>query len=134
VKIMRVNCNSNSGQTLPANYLGLGYTSHSNFNISIGEEYNVFGMALWQGVILLLLADDYHLPNWVPAQLFSVTDSRLPADWLFLQSDKEGEMLQALWGYERLITDASHYAGLIERESEALQFFYQEEKRRLHCD
>jgi hypothetical protein len=131
---MRAICNNNRGQTLPAHLLTLGYTPQSSFTVSIDREYRVFAMALWRGVVLLLLADDHHLPNWFPVHLFSVTDSRLPEDWLFQKSESENGMLQALWGYEQLIRDATHYEGLIEREPEALRCFYEEEKRRLRCD
>jgi hypothetical protein len=110
----------------------LGYTPQSSFTVSVGREYYVFAMALWRGVILLLLADDYHLPNWFPIQLFSVTDPSLPEEWSFLPSDSDEGMLQALWGYEQMITDATHYDALLDREPEALQCFYEEEKRRLH--
>lgn len=84
----------------------------------------------------LLLADDNHRPNWFPMCLLSVNDPRLPEDWLFKYFESEGdeEWLQALWGYERLITDVTHYEALLEREPEALRYFYEEEKRRLGPD
>ncbi|QOK94357.1 hypothetical protein HF908_23540 (plasmid) [Ralstonia pseudosolanacearum] len=114
--------------------LSLGYTPQSSFTVSVGREYRVFAMALWQGVMLLLLADDHHLPNWFPMCLFSVSDSRLPDEWSFCSTESNEGELQALWGYEQLIADTTHYDGLLEREPEALRYFYEEETRRLNLD
>jgi hypothetical protein len=41
--------------------------------------------------------------------------------------------LQALWSYEQLINDTSHYEGLIERDPTALRHFYEEECMRRRC-
>ena len=133
---MRVICNGNTGQSLTSRCLNLGNTRESLFPVSVGKEYYVFAISLWQGVIYLLLTDDYHLPYWFPMCLFSVNDPRLPEDWLFSFFDDEGDErgLQALWGYDQLINDATHYEALIEREPEALRYFYEEEKRRLGLD
>lgn len=134
MKTMRVICNSNSGQSLPSRMLSSGHTLQSSFTVSIGREYHVFAMALWQGVILLLLADDHHLPNWFPMCLFSANDPRLPDEWSFWSAESDEEGLQALWGYKQLIANATHYDGLLEREPEALRYFYEEETRRLNLD
>lgn len=131
---MHVTCISNSGHSLSDQYLRLGYTVRSAFAVSVGKEYDVFAMSLWCGAILLLLADEHHLPSWFPMELFSLSDPRLPADWSFLPSLANEGGLQALWGYGRLITDASHYDGLVERDPEALRHFYEEERLRLQRD
>lgn len=127
---MRVTCISDSGQSLSDQFLRLGYTVKSAFSVSVGKEYEVFAMSLWSGAILLLLADEHHLPNWFPLELFSLIDPGLPADWSFWPNLANKNGLQALWGYERLITDASHYDGLVERDPEALRHFYEEEQLR----
>jgi hypothetical protein len=131
---MRVNCISQNGKSLSDQFIRLGYTEQSEFSLSVGKEYEVYAMSLWCGVILLLLADEYHLPNWFPMELFSLSDPGIPADWSFLPSLANEKGLQALWGYERLITDASHYDGLVERDPVALRYFYEEECLRRRCD
>jgi hypothetical protein len=127
---MRVTCISDSGQSLSAQLLRFGYTVKSVFSVSVGKEYEVLAMSLWCGAVLLLLADEHHLPHWFPTELFSLSDPGLPAGWSFSPSLTNENGLQALWGYERLITDASHYDGLLERDPEALRFFYEEERLR----
>jgi len=112
---MRVTCISKNGESFSDHLIRAGYTANSDFALSVGKEYEVYAMSLWCGVIMLLLADEHHLPNWLPMELLSLSDSRVPADWSFLPCLANEKGLQALWGYERLITDASHYDDLIER-------------------
>jgi hypothetical protein len=132
--IMRVTCKDNSGQSLSSQLYRLGYTGQSTFSVLVGKEYEAFGMSLWRGALLLLLADEHHLPNWFPLELFSLSDRRLPKDWAFSPSLNNEEGLQALWGYGRLITDMAHYDGLMERDPEALRYFYEEERLQLQRD
>lgn len=129
--IMRAVCLDNCGRVLSDRHFAIGYTVDSAFTVSVGKEYDIFAMALWQGTLLMLVADDHHLPNWFPAELFSYSHPRLPPDWLFTASLTEASGLEALWGYERLITDPSHYDALLEREPEALTYFYEEERLRM---
>lgn len=125
---MRARCLSNDGRSLSENYKNLdGYTAESIFDVAIGKEYQVFAMSLWSGAILILLADENHLPSWFPIELFLIIDSRLPNNWAFA-STPASSYLQGLWGYELIINDPSHYDGLLERNPEALRSFYEEEK------
>ena len=125
---MRVRCLSNDGRSLSENYKNSdGYTAESNFDVAIGKEYQVFAMSLWSGAILVLLSDENHLPSWFPIELFLIIDPRLPSNWSFV-STLENSYLQALWGYELMVSDPLHYDGLLEREPAALRSFYEEEK------
>ncbi|MDR3413002.1 MAG: hypothetical protein P4L87_18965 [Formivibrio sp.] len=132
MKIMRVICNSNSGKSISNRYLNLGFNVNSIFSVLIGKEYEVFAMSLWSQALFILLADENHLPSWFPLDLFSLSNPDLPGGWSFSSDLDNANGLQALWGYERLITDTSHYDGLLERDPEALRHFYEEE--RLHID
>jgi hypothetical protein len=128
---MRVICNSDSGRSLSKGLLALGYTPQSNFAVSIGREYRVYAMSLWQGVIMVLLKDDTRLPNWFPIPLFTVTDSHLPENWLFSSHNGDESCSRTMWGYDKLVTDVAHYDLLIEKHPEALKIFYEEEKHRV---
>ncbi len=110
-------------------YLRLGYTTGSEFSVVVDKEYEVFAMSLWCGAIQVLLADEYHLPNWFPLEIFELCNLKLPGDWFYAASLHNTGGLQSLWGYERLITDPSHYDGLLERDPDALRHFYEEEGR-----
>lgn len=129
---MRALCRANTGKALPPTHFSAapGDTEETAFCVSIGKEYLVLGVALWHSVILLLVLDDTNLPYWYPVELFCMTDARLPDDWFFSVSAATEHGVQAIWGYEHLVTDSSHYGALLERDPEALRLFYQEEWRR----
>jgi len=126
---MRVKCLANRGiALLPGNLHG--NTTESIFHVVVGKEYLVFAMAIWMTHVSVLLSDENHLPNWYPLELFSVADPRLPNDWLFAEDLRNEYGLQAVWGYERLVQEPSHYDALLERIPEELKYFYIEEQRR----
>jgi hypothetical protein len=134
---MKVLCRFNTGKAvrqkkLPPTYFAAfhGESEETIFNVSIGKEYPVFAIASWQSVIILLLADEAHKPNWYSIELFSVTDARLPEDWFFSNRVANEHGVEAIWGYERLVSDPNHYEALIERHREAVAIFEQEKQRR----
>ena len=76
-------------------------------------------------MLLLLLMDEYQLPNWFPADLFSIDEPHLPENWSFKMCINAEHGLQAVWGYEELIFDEAHHDDLLERDPEALRVFYE---------
>jgi hypothetical protein len=123
---MQIITREHSGKMLPSKYFALGYTEQSEFYLTIGKEYTVFAIALWRSTILFLICDDYDLPSWHPAELFSISQPRMPDNWLFSTSVANEHGVEALWGYERLAIDPSHYEALLERDPVALGFFHEE--------
>lgn len=115
-----------AGADLPADLIARsGNTPHSKFNTTPGVEYRVCAMALWTYSLGYLVVDDTGRPHWKLAELFRVTDGRLPSNWEFCVV-KNREPVLALWGYPSLIRDSSHYEDLIERKRHALETFAQE--------
>lgn len=126
---MRVTCNANTGKALTTKHL-IGNTPDSIFHVSIGREYSVFAIAVYGGATLLLLSDDDDLPNWYAVDLFSISDARVPQDWHCAAYPGSGDSLQFLLGYERLVSDESHYDGLLERSPADIAAFRMEQARK----
>lgn len=125
---MRILCVENNGSSLSQSWNSIGYSSKSEFHLSVGKEYAVHGMAIWRDHLLVLLCDDVSLPNWYPIKIFYVSDGRMPSGWKFTCSRRqEDSLLQALWGYDELITVKGHYDGLLERDANALRIFFEQE-------
>jgi hypothetical protein len=119
---MKVICIANSGKSLSAKYL-IGNTSSSIFHVATGKEYSVFAVAVYRGTTLFLLSDENRLPSWFPADLFSITDPRVPQDWFSAKFPENEDGLQFLLGYEQMVFDDSHYDALLERSPEAIKAF-----------
>jgi len=123
---MKVQCIANSGKALLTKYL-VGYCDETVFNLTLGAEYSVFAFSVYGGASMLLLAEDKtDLPNWYPVDLFTISDARMPQDWYSATYPGDGEALQFLMGYERLVKDDDHYDGLLERLPADLEAFRME--------
>lgn len=127
---MKVRCIANRGAALSGRAKRAGFTDQSVFHVTMGEEYPVYGMALWDSGLAVLICDDTGLPWWYPIELFDVIDRRLPDSWEFDVTWTEDAYALALWGYPALIRDPDYHDALVEREDEALRVFYAERDRR----
>lgn len=126
---MKVTAAGSRGADLPEEAIGRtpGY-KHSVFHVTVGEEYNVYAMALWVGGLILMVLDDLGRPHWYPLELFRVSESSVPAAWRFgYIQERVGTMAPiALWGYRSLIDDPRHHEALIDRNRGALRVFLDE--------
>ncbi len=123
---MRVRSNYQLGEPIPDEVLALGNTPESEFPLTRGREYVVYGMLLCGGMLhYLVIGDSLRWPYWLPACFFSVASARLPSVWRF-SSERDPTKVRgtAVWGYPELAApDSVHASGLMEREPEALLLF-----------
>jgi len=120
---------------------GLLYTDETVFHLTVGSDYLVMGMALFQTGLIVLVRDDTGRPNWYPIGLFYLVDQTIPADWEFAITDAKSasgvgpaEGVAAQWGYRELIQTPSHHEELIERVPSALKIFEAEFARQIVRD
>ncbi|MEG0307616.1 MAG: hypothetical protein RR636_06720 [Clostridium sp.] len=118
---MRVKCNNYTGSSLSTKALDASGTIGTEFELTINQEYVVYGIMLWEGVPKYLIIGNENLASWYPAELFEVVDNCLPLEWYF--NYYSGESLEAIWGYKEMVMDEAHYDELIEWEDEAVKIF-----------
>ncbi|MEV5576073.1 hypothetical protein AB0L06_39085 [Spirillospora sp. NPDC052269] len=102
--------------------ISAAYNPMAVADVTIGSSYPVAAISIYSGMVMVLIRDDAQLPCWYPMEMFDVVDPHLPSDWLFANYS-DSEFLQAIWGYEELVMDESHYDALLEREDGALVIF-----------
>ncbi|MEU1780737.1 hypothetical protein ABZ545_14765 [Streptomyces abikoensis] len=134
---MIVKCVANKGSEIGPYRHGLFYTPETRYDVSVGTSYEVFAMALINGSLAVLVADNYEKPAWLPIQLFEVEDPSLPEHWEFAMGEvgvppaKSGELIcGGRWGYAEVVHSDAHFYGLEEREADALRVFDEERSRR----
>lgn len=111
---------------MSAEYFELGYTSAAEFDLKQGKEYIVYGIILSNGVLSYLTVGEGSLPAWYPAPLFEQTRRDLPDDWFFAYlSKEEGYVINAIWGYEELVSRDDHFDGLGDLNKPDLEVFLQ---------
>ncbi len=110
-----------------------GHNKNTKFPVIFNNEYIVYGISLWKGVLeYLVVSDEINRPDWIPAFLFEIIDNKCPSNWLFsYRRDKHSIGLEAIWGYKEMVSNTNHHDDLIERTTEALALF---EKRRKEID
>jgi hypothetical protein len=128
---MHIVCRANNAKALPPKHFVVfrGDSEQTIFHVSVGAEYFVYAMAHYNSAMILLLVDDTGKPNWYPIELFSVTHPKLPPEWFFSTSVANEHGVDAIWGYQHLVSDRNHYEALIERDPDALRVFEEEQRK-----
>ena len=129
---MRVKCISKNMKESTQNKLVLFSDPLINWDVEIGVIYKVYGISLWKNelayLIISISSDSNGLPDWYPAELFEVINGELPAPiyFRFFVDDERG--VNALCGYQEMVTDYNHYVDLMERDDHALEIFFSRKK------
>jgi hypothetical protein len=96
------------------------YPHQSRLNLELGKEYEVFGVIKQKisNKIEYLIVDETNLPDFYLAELFEITDSRLPiADWHFMVGNKY-HVASYLFGYEEFVNNSVHFENIILHEDD----------------
>lgn len=109
------------------------------YPLTVGSEYVVVGMGIWENVLFVLVRDDWGKPCFARAALFEIGPQGVPAGWQFtlgpgIHATGRALWVQpcgAVWGYEELTDDPAHAGALEERDPNALAIFEREYARRL---
>ena len=121
---MKVVAIGNRGSDLPESVLGRTADSErSRFQLTVGNAYAVYPMAIRNGNLGLLVLGDHARPIWCHVELFEFSDAALPVGWSFTTRDEEIFGVSALWGYLSMIQKPSHNDDLMERERSAWSDF-----------
>lgn len=89
--------------------------------VTVGREYEVHAMAVFNGNPLLQVVDDLGLPAWKSVWLFQVVSHDLPDDWLV--SLFRGEPA-VVFGPEFLVRDEDTYSAMVELDSGQVARFW----------
>jgi hypothetical protein len=120
---MRVLCIEKTGAGLTEKRYEHGFTRASEFDLQVDQEYSVYGITLWQGLLSYLLIGEGSQTYWYPAELFRVTQNELPPNWHFANFG-QGAAANAIWGYSELVNTEDHFDALANLEEDALKIFW----------
>jgi hypothetical protein len=117
---MRVKAIRNKFEDCPSVVAAFGFPE-SQIQIVRGEEYDVFALSVFQGVVFLqVLVDTDHI-IWLPAWFFDVCDPTVPNDWrcIFPTGD-----LQMVLGPDFVAADEDSYNNMVELHPESVAAFW----------
>ena len=104
----------------PAAIAAIG-SPESQTHLSLGKEYEVFALSVFQGVVFLQVVVDANHITWLPAWLFEVCDATLPNDWIC--SLPAGD-LQMILGPDFVAADEASYNQMVELDSKLVAAFW----------
>lgn len=117
---MQVLCIFNEERAIEQKVSDNVYGEYATFDLTINQQYSVYGMAIWRGVLYYLIVDIWGNPTWFSAELFAVIDDEIvDIHFKFYRKD----LVRAVWGYKKLL-DEEHYDGLINRQQKDLDVFF----------
>lgn len=136
---MRLKCAFNRSSSLPDEQRGRMVDVDETYPLTVGSEYVVVGMGLWENVLSVLVRDDWGNPCFARAALFELGSQEVPVGWRFALGpgiwasgrDLWVQPCGAVWGYDELVDDPGHAGALEERDPDALAIFEREYARRL---
>jgi hypothetical protein len=104
----------------------MGNLPTSKFDLELENEYIVYGISWWNGVVYYLLIGEGKYPHWYPSELFTVSQNAIPGNWFFTTfGDSEKNGLQAILSYNEMVNNLDeHYDSLMEYEPEATKIFF----------
>jgi hypothetical protein len=123
---------SNRADALGDYQRGRGTQPTAVYKLTVGQQYQVVGMVLWETMLLFLVKSDSGRPYAAPAGLFDRSPVRVPPDWWFavgagvaLSGPRLWERpLVAIWGYKALVEDEKHLERLLEGDPDASKVFF----------
>ena len=91
---MRVLCkNLGKGDLLEAE-VAHGFLRTTEFHVTVGREYAVYGLLFTGGVLHYLIYEDNLIPLWHPTSMFAVVCDRVPRCWRIANwSDSERDFV-----------------------------------------
>lgn len=124
---MIVRCVANSGMDLPTVNLDprSGYDRSTEFPLTLGREYPVFGLTVFLGTAWYYILDDdgNSWPIWFPSALFDVVDGTLPASWIVGHFRLGGEEQYTILSFPEWATDYNFYERLLDRDPDTERVF-----------
>lgn len=111
------------------NYKVVGYSSATNFKLTVGSLYTVYAVMIEnENVYYLLVVQDKDYPSvpyWYPAILFNVVESDTGLNWHYMchVSDSHNMPL-SMFGYRELVENPDECSDLMERVPDAVRRFW----------
>ncbi|GHU37743.1 hypothetical protein FACS1894192_07420 [Bacilli bacterium] len=108
-------------------------------NFKESQEYQVYGISIENTGSLNVLIEwgqyygKYGKPQWFPLNDFEIIDSRIPYNWKVILINKGSEYeflssdynIKSIMGYDKLVESSEHWTGLLNRNREDLDYFYE---------
>ena len=121
---MKAICLENTGKNIAEKRVSMrGDSRGANYPVEINREYEIYGVLVdAHGLGKFLICDEASEPEWIPSELFRISDSTVRKDW-HVSIDLDAYIPTKI-GYSRLVNEIDHFEGIIEGNEDDLIFFF----------
>ena len=132
INAMRARATRNKFVGCPAAVAAFG-SPQSDTNITVGKEYEIHALSVFQGVVCLQIVSDVNIITWLPSWFFQICERTVPSDWI---CSLLGGDLQMVLGPEFTAADETSYNRMVELDSESVNAFWQrvDAKAQAQCE
>lgn len=124
---MIVRCTAKTGEVLPAFAYDSkrGVAADTEFAVTLGRTYFVYGVTLLLGIAWYYVLDDdgHDWPTWIHAPLFDLVDGAIPASWVVGYFRFSRDDQYPLLSFPEWATDHRFYERLVDGVPEAVRVF-----------
>ncbi len=99
--------------------------ANAESNISIGKEYEVYAVAVFQCRVSFQIINDIDHVDWLPAWFFTLIDQTVPSDWVCFSQEDE---LSLVLGPDFVAATEASYNSMVELELEPVAQFWRRVK------
>ncbi|MEO6723528.1 MAG: hypothetical protein ABIN67_24385 [Ferruginibacter sp.] len=126
---MKVICVDNTGTALPEGIYS--YKKSDQFEITIGKEYTVYGIATFKRFQWYLVCEDHfdgigiNYPRFLFSGCFKISDGSLSKFWKIAEDNDVYSYNERtiIFGFEDLVSDKYFYSNLLEGEDREVRVF-----------
>lgn len=103
------------------------YFQEDSMSVTFDKEYEIYAISNWQGIFFYQIINDINYPEWVPTNIFFVSDKTIPNDWLcnMLSGD-----LRMIIGPEFIAKTEESYNSMVQLEPVSVKQFWERVKKK----
>jgi hypothetical protein len=119
---MRVRCETHRGADLSDADVVAGRSRSSNYYLTDGREYVVYGIVMEKNALSYLVEDHPGVPIWEPASFFAIVSDKLSRFWqISISMDTNG--YTALMSFPEMVKSEPFYTELIDDDASAKEIY-----------
>lgn len=104
--------------------LGTTIENAMEYRLFIGAEYIVYGIMVKDGIMYYLISfEESFEPDWIPSDLFEVSDFVIPYFWTIQTSFESNDDIMFILSHYEIAVNFIHMLGLIQGSSYDLEKF-----------
>jgi len=85
------------------------------YHLFVGADYVVYGIMVHDNILYYLISfEETVMPDWIPSNLFEITDSTIPYFWVINTKFHKNDDIMFILSHYEISIDFNHMIGLLQ--------------------